>query len=148
MLGLLKKSVDAACALLLGVIAALAFFQVIARYILGYSTPWSEELLRLLFVWLALLGAARTVHMRVDMLEQAVGPLMRRGLVLLQALIAAGLLALLIWHGLTLIELTSYDRYTALPVSVQWLYWAIVVGGGLWLLFLFAETAAKLRGDA
>ncbi|MGB3717977.1 MAG: hypothetical protein DIU63_15205 [Proteobacteria bacterium] len=148
MLGLLKRLVDTACALLLGVIAALAFFQVVARYILGFSTPWSEELLRLLFVWLALLGAARTVHMRVDMLEQAAGPLIRRGLVLLQALVAVGLLVLLIWHGLTLIELTAYDRYTALPVSVQWLYWAIVVAGGLWLLFLITETAAKLRGDA
>jgi len=148
MLGLLKRLVDTACALLLGVIAALAFFQVVARYILGFSTPWSEELLRLLFVWLALLGAARTVHMRVDMLVQAAGPLIRRGLVLLQALVAVGLLVLLIWHGLTLIELTAYDRYTALPVSVQWLYWAIVVAGGLWLLFLITETAAKLRGDA
>ena len=147
MLNLLKRVVDYACAALLAVIAALAFFQVVARYLLDLSTPWSEELLRLLFVWLVLLSAARVAHMRIDMLEQAVAPAIRRVLVLVQSVVAAGLLLLLIWHGLTLVELTSYDRYTALPVSVQWLYRAIVVCGGLWLLFLVAGTASRLRGS-
>lgn len=146
MLNLLQRVVDIACAALLAVIAALAFFQVIARYLLDLSTPWSEELLRLLFVWLVLLSAARVAHMRIDMLEQAVATGVRRVLVLVQSVIAAGLLILLIWHGLTLVELTSYDRYTALPVSVQWLYWAIVVCGGLWLLFLIGKTVSTLRG--
>ena len=147
MLNLLKRVVDNACAALLAVIAALAFFQVVARYLLDLSTPWSEELLRLLFVWLVLLSATRVAHMRIDMLEQAVAPAIRRVLVLVQSVVAAGLLLLLIWHGLTLVELTSYDRYTALPVSVQWLYRAIVVCGGLWLLFLVAGTASRLRGS-
>ena len=147
MFNLLQRVVDGACAVLLAVIAGLAFFQVIARYLIGLSTPWSEELLRLLFVWLVLLGAARVAHMRVDMLEQAVGPMARRALLLVQAVVAAGLLVLLITHGMTLIELTAYDRYTALPVSVQWLYRALVTGCGLWLLFLLADTASRLRGS-
>lgn len=148
MLSLLQRVVDGVCAALLAVIAALAFFQVIARYSLGISTPWSEELLRLLFVWLVLMSATRAVHMRIDMLEQAVGTVARRALAILQSLIAVGLLGLLIWHGLTLIELTAYDRYTALPLSVQWLYWAMVVGGGFWLLFLVADAVSRLRGQS
>ena len=148
MLSLLQRVVDGICAALLAVIAALAFFQVVARYALGVSTPWSEELLRLLFVWLVLLGATRAAHMRIDMLEQAVGSGARRGLAVLQSLIASGLLILLIWHGLTLIELTAYDRYTALPLSVQWLYRAMLAGGGLWLLFLVADTVSRLKGKS
>ena len=147
MLILLQRVVDSVCAALLAAIAALAFFQVIARYMLGVSTPWSEELLRLLFVWLALLGATRAAHMRIDLLEQSVGPILRRALVIVQTLVAVGLLALLIWHGLTLVELTAYDRYTALPVSVEWLYRAMVAGGVLWLLFLLAGAAGRLRGQ-
>ncbi len=147
MLVLLQRVVDGVCAALLAVIAALAFYQVIARYVLGVSTPWSEELLRLLFVWLVLLSATRAAHMRIDLLEQSVSPILRQALVLLQTLVAVGLLGLLIWHALTLIELTAYDRYTALPVSVQWLYRAMLVGGGLWLVFLLAGAAGRMRGQ-
>jgi TRAP-type C4-dicarboxylate transport system permease small subunit len=53
----------------------------------------------------------------------------------------------MIWHALTLIELTAYDRYTALPVSVQWLYRAMLIGGVLWLVFTVAGVAGRLRGE-
>ena len=147
MLKLLQRIVDGASAALLVAITALAFYQVLARYALGISTPWSEELLRLLFVWLILLGASRTAHMRIDMLEQAVGQTSLRILLIVQAVVAAALLGLLIVHGLDLVDLTAYDRYTALPLSVQWLYWSMVVGSSLWLIFMLAELTQKLRGQ-
>lgn len=147
MLKLIQRIVDGASAALLVAITALAFYQVLARYALGISTPWSEELLRLLFVWLILLGASRTAHMRIDMLEQAVGRTSLRILLIVQAVVAAALLGLLIVHGLDLVDLTAYDRYTALPLSVQWLYWSMVVGSSLWLIFMLAELTQKLRGQ-
>ncbi len=147
MLKLLQRIVDGASAALLVGITALAFYQVLARYALGISTPWSEELLRLLFVWLILLGASRTAHMRIDMLEQAVGRTSLRILLIVQAVVAAALLGLLIVHGLDLVDLTAYDRYTALPLSVQWLYWSMVIGSSLWLIFMLAELTQKLRGQ-
>ena len=147
MLKLLQRIVDGASAALLVAITALAFYQVLARYALGISTPWSEELLRLLFVWLILLGASRMAHMRIDMLEQAVGQTSLRILLIVQAVVAAALLGLLIVHGLDLVDLTAYDRYTALPLSVQWLYWSMVVGSSLWLIFMLAELTQKLRGQ-
>ena len=140
-----RRLIDFVCAAILAGIAALAFFQVVARYFLGLSTPWSEELLRLLFVWLVLLAAARTAHLRVDMLEQAAGPAARRFLIAFGAAVGAALLSLMIWHGFDLVDLTTYDRYTALPLSVQWLYWSLVVGGGLWLMFLLLDAAVRIR---
>ena len=137
---------DGVCAALLCAVAALAFFQVVARYLIGLSTPWSEELLRLLFIWLVLIGAARASHMRIDLPERAAGPRGRRVLVAVGAAVAAALLVLMIVQGLDLIDLTAYDRYTALPLSVQWSYWAVVVGCGLWLVFLAADAAGALRG--
>jgi TRAP-type transport system small permease protein len=137
---------DGVCAALLCAIAALAFFQVVARYLLGLSTPWSEELLRLLFIWLVLMGAARASHMRIDLAERAAGARGRRLLVAAGAALGAALLVLMIVQGLDLVELTAYDRYTALPLSVQWSYWAVVAGCGLWLLFLAFDTAQSLLG--
>ncbi len=148
MVRILQRAVDGLGAALLTAIAALAFFQVLARYVLGLSTPWSEELLRLLFVWLVLLGACRAAHMRIDLLEITLDRSHRKILAAVQTLVGAALLLLLITHGMTLVELTAYDRYTALPVSVQWLYWSLIAGGSLWLLFMTVDLIRKLRDSA
>ncbi|QPC42708.1 TRAP transporter small permease subunit [Kaustia mangrovi] len=62
------------------------------------------------------------------------GPRARRGLELATAALSVGLIGLMIWKGLGLIRLTAYDRYTALDLSLQYLYWSLVVGGGLWIV--------------
>ena len=142
---MLRRLADGTAAALLAAIAGLAFFQVVARYALGLSTPWSEELLRLLFIWLVLIGAARASHMRIDLAERAAGARGRRAIVAAGAAVGAALLVLMIVHGLDLVDLTAYDRYTALPLSVQWAYWAVVAGCGLWLVFLAIDSAEKWR---
>jgi TRAP-type C4-dicarboxylate transport system permease small subunit len=139
---LLRRALDLAAALLLVAVLGVATAQVAARYLLGVPMPWGEELTRLLFVWLVLLAAARATHMRIDLLPDALSPRARRGLGLVQAALAVFLLLVLAWHGRALVELTAYDRYTALEVSVQWLYWAVVVGCGLWALMTLLDAIA------
>jgi TRAP-type C4-dicarboxylate transport system permease small subunit len=46
---------------------------------------------------------------------------------------------MLIVYGLDLVELTTYDRFTALPLSVQWVYWSLVAGSALWLVRTIAD---------
>ncbi|MEN8725242.1 MAG: TRAP transporter small permease subunit, partial [Lentimonas sp.] len=41
-----------------GLLVAVVLWGVASRYLLGDQASWSEELARLLIVWLALLGAA------------------------------------------------------------------------------------------
>lgn len=42
----------------MGVMALLSFMNVITRYVLNYSTAWTEELVTYVFVWSTLLGSA------------------------------------------------------------------------------------------
>lgn len=42
----------------LGIMTIVIFFQVISRYYLGMSLPWSEELARYLMIWMVLVGTA------------------------------------------------------------------------------------------
>ncbi len=137
---LLRRLLDIAAALLLVAVLAITAARVVGRYVLGLPMPWSEELTRLLFVWLVMLAAARAGHMRIDLLEGKLGPRARRGLAALITVVSVVLLAFLVHYGLALVELTAYDRYTALGVSVQYLYWAVVVGGSLWIILLLADT--------
>ncbi|MFW6028211.1 MAG: TRAP transporter small permease [bacterium] len=137
LLTLIRRGLDWAAALLLLAILAVTAARVVGRYVLGAGLPWSEELTRLLFIWLVLVGAARTRHMAIDLLPN-LWPRVAVGLKLFAAALGVGLLALLVRQALVLVELTASDRFTALGVSVQYLYWAVVVGGGLWIALTLA----------
>ena len=134
-----KRVLDLVGAALMLAIAALAFLQVVARYLFGFPTPWSEELLRLLFVAVVLLTAAFAVHQRVDTLDHMLGLKGRRVQSVINALFSGAMLVMLIVYGLDLVELTTYDRFTALPLSVQWVYWSLVAGSALWLVRTIAD---------
>lgn len=137
LLTLIRRGLDWAAALLLLAILGVTAARVVGRYVLGAGMPWSEELTRLLFIWLVLIGAARTRHMAIDLLPN-LWPRVAVGLKLFAAAIGVGLLALLVRQALVLVELTAFDTFTALGVSVQYLYWAVVVGGSLWIALTLA----------
>lgn len=136
----LTRALDAAAALLLLAVLVVTAARVAGRYLFGLPMPWSEELTRLLFVWLVMLGAARATHMRIELLQARLSPLPRRALEIGIALLSVGLLALLVRYGYAMVELTTFDRFTALGVSVQYLYASVVIGGGLWIVLLLAAT--------
>lgn len=45
-------------AFFMAIIAILSFMNVITRYLLNYSTAWTEEFVTYIFVWATLLGSA------------------------------------------------------------------------------------------
>ena len=131
----LRRLLDAVAALLLAAVLLITGVRVVARYLIGQSMPWSEELTRLLFIWLVLIGAARARHLRIDMVPAMLGRgAARLWLEIAVAALSVGVLVLLVWKGFGLIALTAFDRYTALDLSLQYLYWSLIVGGGLWIV--------------
>ncbi|MGE7907508.1 TRAP transporter small permease [Peribacillus sp. NPDC094092] len=58
------------CVLLMVVMTALMFVEVVSRYIFGSSFIWVEELTRYLFIWLTFISAAYVTatksHIKVD----------------------------------------------------------------------------------
>lgn len=143
-LALVRRVLDATAAVLLVIVLALTCSQVVFRYILGISMPWTEELTRLLFVWLVLIAASRTSHMAIDLVPSSI-PHGRARRVLEIGATAVGILTLLVLIRYTfgLIDIVAYDKFTALGVSVQYLYWSVIVGGGLWILMSLAELFAR-----
>ncbi|WP_333671669.1 TRAP transporter small permease subunit [Elioraea tepidiphila] len=136
---LLGRLLDITAALLLLGVLAVTVAQVTARYLLGVPMPWGEELTRLLFVWLVLIAASRARHMRIELVSDRTPPWLARVLRWFAAALAVALLGLLAWKGLGLIELTAYDRYTALGVSLQYLYAAVVTGAALWIVTILLD---------
>jgi TRAP-type transport system small permease protein len=143
----LSASVNTACGLLIVAITCLVFFQVIARYILAYATPWAEELLRLLFVWLIMLAACNSKHLRLDLFEHGK---VRGGRLIGAVGNTVCLIVLLVlgYGTLDMIELTAYDRYSSLDLSVQWAFYGVGIGILLWLLRVILDFVIGAAGGS
>ena len=54
---LVAKIVDWFAAFAVVAMTLLVFFQVVNRYIIGWIVPWTEEVSRILFIWITFVGA-------------------------------------------------------------------------------------------
>ena len=142
------RVLDAAAAILLILVLALTCLQVVARYLLGTSMPWTGELTRLCFVWLVLIAAARTSHMTIDLLPSSLPPgRAQRALALAATLVGVLTLVVLIRYTFGLLNIVAHDKFTALGISVQYLYWSVIIGGGLWILMSLAGLFTHLEPE-
>lgn len=128
------RLLDVGAALLLFAVLTIILAQIVARYVIGISMPWSEELSRLLFVWLIMLAAAHSQHIKVSLVEDWLSGRARRAWQVLLHLIEAATAGFLAIMAYELSEFVRYDSFTTLPVSIRYLYLATAVGGALWAL--------------
>lgn len=129
----LRAGIDGAGALLLAAVTLLGIAQVVARYALNASLVWSEEAIRLLYVWLVLVAAAGAPHMRIGLLADHLRGPAATALSLLRTLTTLALLALLVRGALTLNASFGSDRYVTLGLSKSWYWTGAIVGALLWM---------------
>lgn len=134
----------AAAALLLALVALL---QVASRYSGLVFVPWTEELSRLLFVWVVWLGAAaasaRGAHIRFDLVVNRLPCEAARWVRGIVELAAAGFLVAVAWYGWKVVRSQANARFLTFDVSVQYVYLAAVVGA----LLMVAGMAAHHLGE-
>ncbi|THH34406.1 TRAP transporter small permease [Aliishimia ponticola] len=124
--------------------AALVVYVVISRYLFSSTPRWAEELPRLALVWLAFVGAisgfVRGTHFRAGLLDLIVlPPLVRRGLSVLAWLASAIFLAVFIWTGWQLTQITWSHKTTALSLPVGLFYLSVPICCGLALVGLILK---------
>jgi len=141
----LKRFADVASVVLLTVVALLVCAQVLVRYVLGGSLVWSEELTRLAFVWMVLVAATSAQPMRVDLFVDMLPGRGRAFVYLLGDLLVLALTLLLVWGAWGMMDLTQFDTYPALGISMRWLHTALFVAAILWVLRSLATVTARVR---
>ncbi len=125
----------AACGALLTVMVSVAALGVIFRFILHSSLSWSEELDAYLFVWLTCLGAAAGVKMRSHPEVRALADRLPGALHKLVAdltdvaVLTLGLIFVV--YGSDMIAMMGTETAASLPISMDYPYLAIPVGGAL-----------------
>ena len=125
-------------AALLLVMTVLITWQVFARYVMGNSLSFSEEVARFCLVWLTMLGAAyayrRGSLIAVELLQGMGGPAFRRALRIAIAAASALFAWVLMSEGLNITERVVNQTAPSTRVSMAWPYAAMPAGALLVLL--------------
>jgi TRAP-type C4-dicarboxylate transport system permease small subunit len=123
---------------ILSMMAAVVFAEVVFRYALLLPLFWTEEFARYCLVWSSLLGAGvalkRGEHIAVTFFLDKLPNNTRLGASLFARISVAALLGVILWGGLYLVLLTRHQMSPAMRVSMSWPYMAVPVGSLIMLL--------------
>ena len=116
----LDKIIGGILEILMVAMVAVVILQVLARYVIAVSIPWTEEAARYMLAGMTFLGSAIALkegkHIVVDFLYQRVSAQHLKFLNIFFSLLILAFLLALIWGGLKLIE-GAWDVPTA---SLPW----------------------------
>jgi tripartite ATP-independent transporter DctM subunit len=141
--------VEIPAALLVVAEIVILFAGVVARYGLHRPLIWSDELASILFLWLAMLGAAvafrRAEHMRMTAVVASAKPAMRAYLDVVATCAALAFLLLIAWPSYEYAYEESFITTPALQIPNVWRAAALPVG--ICLMALFALLRLARAGD-
>ncbi len=140
--------------LVIGLMALLTLdvlWGVISRYVFGQQAKWSEELARMLLVWLSLFGAsmafAMKVHLGLDYFAGKLHPATQR----FNKIVGIGIclafaISVFIIGGIELVNNTASSGQTmvALPFAKWWEYVAVPASGVFMVAFLLEQLVEVL----
>jgi TRAP-type C4-dicarboxylate transport system permease small subunit len=124
-----------ALALLTTVMFLVVFGQVIFRYVLNEPSPWTEELARYLFIWIALIGAAYGVKGRSHFGFELIVRKMPRSLQRFERLYVHACMGILVFvltfYGMRMLRVVSFQMTPALQIPMRYVYLSLPVSGFL-----------------
>ena len=132
-------------------ITLVLFAGVIWRYFFVDPLTWSDEIARLLFAWLAFVGAAvgvkRGSHSAVVFFETRMPPRWQRVMALLALASMAVMAGVLLYAGAVETAENVGQMMPVTRLSRAWQYAAVPVSGALMLIYLVPLTRRVLRGE-
>ncbi len=109
------------------------------RYLLNDPLMWSDEVSRLLLIWITFLAAAigvrRGSHFAVTLAVSALPDSLRRPFSTLTILAMMAFGAVFLIVGVVVLRQMVVVRYVTIGISMAWAYLAIPVSGGLMVTY-------------
>ncbi len=124
--------VERICALLVGIMVVIIWFEVVERYFLHLGFTWTEELSRYVMIWAALLavscGAFYREHIGLDVVGRFLPKQGARALAISLDLVSIAFFIFLAWYGIgmarsglgqyaTIFGMTMVVPFAAVPIS-------------------------------
>lgn len=142
--GVVNAGIRYVLALLLAVMTVLIGWQVFARFVVGESLTFSEEVSRFAMVWLVVLGAAYAAQngrlIKVDILEHVLGGGARKAAIIVAGCLSIVFYLVLVVFGMFITDAVAFQRTPATEISMSIPMAALPVGGA----FLVLNTVCHL----
>ena len=133
-MGIVYKTVhrveDTLLVVLLSTMIMLASLQIVLRNIFDFGLVWADPLLRVMVLWLGLIGATvasrGNKHIKIDLLSRYFHSTSN---ILIQAVVSmftAGVCLIIAWHGAHWIRLEYIDKMTGLAGIPAWVLELII----------------------
>ncbi|WP_316979580.1 TRAP transporter small permease [Shumkonia mesophila] len=135
----------------LGFLAVLAvtLAQVFFRYVLGQPLIWSEELSRLLIVWVAFVGGAVVCwdgrHLNVDVAFNRFPRRLRDVVRIFNIVVALAFLGVLVHASIPIVRFENFQDMSVLPLPAGVVRLAATVGGALMAIAIVARALYRFR---
>lgn len=135
------------------VLLVLIALQVFTRYVLHAALPWTEEVARMVLVWMVMLGAAiameRKEHYAIAVLSSHFRGALRLWVLIATNLMGIVFLVVLVHYGMQYMLVNMKTIYVSTAVSRGWIYLAMPVGAVLMTASLIMQSIeAWFDGDA
>jgi len=138
----LFKGLESIIAVMLYLLTAVVFFQLVIRYFLKFSYAGLDEVTRLAFVWVVSIGSAlafrEKAHMGITFLANKLAGRKRIYLELLVYVILIGFMAVVIKAGvqMTQMGIRQFSEYLEWPMA---LFYACIPFGAALSILVFVE---------
>ncbi|MDR1376972.1 MAG: TRAP transporter small permease [Synergistaceae bacterium] len=155
-LDFLQRLTEYVLFLMVAAMVVIVFAQVIFRFALRASLPWSEEAARYIMVWISMLGAGigirRKGHIGVEAVVMLLPAVLKRAVAMLTTLVASGFFLGMVVYGIKICRVVTAQESPAMEISMAIPYGSLVVGGALMLLYSLEEllnlaTSPMLSGE-
>lgn len=137
-----------------GLLPVVVMANVIARYTDWFHVPWTEDVVKVLFLWIIFLGGAIAVkhdaHVRMAMLSDRMATRWRMGRLWMRVIrwspMAMGLILLVL--GVQVVEISVHRQLTALQVTSAYFMTIVPASGALMIIYGLAGLRTPKRGRA
>ena len=135
-----NRAIDLVVVLLFAAALILVNAQIVFRFVLSLSVPWTEEVSRLVFVWLAFLGAAIGLRegtlIVIDTLPELIGSAWEKVMGPIVRLVSLAVILLLFTGSIPLVRSVWPTTLSTVDwISNGWAYLAFTVSFGLMALY-------------
>jgi TRAP-type transport system small permease protein len=135
----LELAIYYASAALMLALTLVILYAVVARYFFNAAPAWSDEVPRVIFLWVTYLAIAVAVRrgksLRVTFVLERLPPLARFWLEMFMHGSIFVMLAFLLWHNMPVIELGRQTKMLATQWSDAVRFWPLSVGCALIALY-------------
>lgn len=148
--GVLNRVVGWAMALCLAVMTVLITWQVFARFVVGNSLTFSEEVSRFLMIWMTMLGAAYAARqgslLAVDLVPELLRGTTRLVVAMVAHVVSIVFYVVLAVYGWQIAQAVAFQNAPATGVSMFWPMFALCVGGVLCAINTVTLIVEELTG--